>query len=63
MEFTDHELEEFRKIYEDDFHQSISIEDARSMASRLLRLYEALARPLPSERGEALDSHDASTVG
>ncbi len=54
MELTDQDLAEFQKAYEEAFNESITESEARAMASRVLRLYELLATPLPEGR-EPLD--------
>src|SRR5437879_12792230 len=50
MQFTDDDLRTFMEIYSAEFHEDISLAEAREMASRVMRLYEVLAEPLPSER-------------
>jgi hypothetical protein len=42
-------LEEFRCIYKEAFGEEISTQEAVAMTHRLLALYKALLRPLPSE--------------
>ncbi len=36
-------------IYEAEFKQKLSLQEARAMASRLVHLYAKLARPLPQD--------------
>ena len=56
MPFEDNDLKEFQTIYEEEFGEPISGQNASYMASRLVMLYEALARPLPSEKEQFTDS-------
>jgi len=58
MTFEDKDLNEFLTLYEEEFGEHLSIQDASHMASRLITLYEALARPLPSEKEQFTDSVD-----
>jgi len=46
----DHEdIEEFKNIYRKEFGEELSDAQAHEMAGRVMRLYELLARPFPSE--------------
>lgn len=54
MLLEDADVQEFKKIYEQEFGGTISDGQARIMATQVLRLYEALARPLPSEKEQLL---------
>jgi aldehyde:ferredoxin oxidoreductase len=47
---TDDRVEELRRLYKDAYNEEISVEEAREMASRLVTLYELLARKLPNEQ-------------
>lgn len=42
-------IEEFKAIYEDEFHQSLSDDEVQEIAIRLLRFFGILAKPLPEE--------------
>lgn len=44
MEIEDKTIEEFRKLYTEEFGEEISVTEARVMAKRLLTLYLALAK-------------------
>lgn len=50
MDLTEHDIETFRRIWEETFHEMLSIAQARQHAAELLELYSLLAKPLPSER-------------
>jgi hypothetical protein len=52
MMISDTRLREFQEAYKQDFGEQITLEQAREMLSRLVALYEALARPLPEEAGD-----------
>lgn len=47
MRFRDGAIEEFMEIYEREFKEKISRDEATHMAARLVRLYRVFARPLP----------------
>ena len=49
MRPSDEGVEEFRRIYKELYGENIDVDAAREMASRVLTLYELLARPLPEE--------------
>jgi hypothetical protein len=51
----DRGLQEFIQLYEDEFGEYISLEEARVMATGLLELYEALAKLLPEEEMSATE--------
>ena len=55
MLLHDDDIQEFKSIYQEEFNESLSDKEAREMASRVIRLYELLAQPLPSERVRALE--------
>ena len=46
MRVSEEGLTEFRRIYQEEFGEELSEESARDMASRVLTLYEILARPI-----------------
>lgn len=50
MRIPDQALDEFIEIYKEEFGEDISRREAGEVASRLLALYELLARKLPNER-------------
>ena len=49
MLLNQHDINEFREIYVKDSGESITDAEVREMATRITRLYELLAEPLPSE--------------
>lgn len=49
MHLSDEEINDFINLYENIYQERLSIEEAREMATRLVALYEVLARPLPGE--------------
>ncbi len=55
-------IEEFKKIYQEEFLEVLSQAEAEEMASRVVRLYELLARPLPSERADAFEKSGSSIM-
>lgn len=50
MEISNESLEEFKKIYEEEFQIKISDEEAREIAQRLLGFIALIYRPLPTEK-------------
>jgi hypothetical protein len=39
MEFTEADIQEFIAIWKEEFHEAISVEDARRSAASLIELY------------------------
>ncbi len=62
MELTHEDLAEFQRLYAEEFRETISLEEAREMASRLLQLYEILACPPATAAADALDVTARSAV-
>lgn len=50
MQLSDKSLREFIEIYKKEVGETLSLEEAREIASRLVHLYVQLARPLPGEK-------------
>jgi len=50
MRLSKEALEEFKQIYKEEFGEDLTDAEAEEMATRVMRLYELLFRPLPSER-------------
>ena len=61
MYLEDDELREFSELWEQEFHETLSIDEARAEASRLLELCLLLSRPLPEEQSVPLDPISSST--
>lgn len=49
MTISKERLQEFIRLYEEEWKEQISEDEAREIASRLLELYQLLAEGLPSE--------------
>ncbi|MEK7538469.1 MAG: hypothetical protein AAB552_01370 [Patescibacteria group bacterium] len=49
MQFTEEAINEFIEIYERNFDERISREDAVLMARRLVNMYRLFLRPLPPD--------------
>jgi hypothetical protein len=49
MEITPEALKEFKKIYEEDYRETITDAEALEMAQRVLDFFSIVARPLPEE--------------
>lgn len=52
MQLSEHAIVKFIAIYEQEFKEPISREDAVAMARRLVNLYRLFLRPLPRETAE-----------
>lgn len=50
VKISDEALNEFIAIYKEDFGDEINRKEASEMASRLVMLYEFLAKKLPNEQ-------------
>ena len=48
MDLEERDIKEFQDIWQQEFGETLSPEQARLEASLLLELYSALARPLPA---------------
>jgi hypothetical protein len=42
-------IDEFKSIYQQEFHEILSEDEAQEIALRLLRLFDILIAPLPSD--------------
>lgn len=49
MNLNENDLQDFCRIWSEEFHEEISMKEARQYASALLELYSVLARPLAAE--------------
>jgi len=54
MKLTDDDVARFRRIYKESYGEELPSEEARVLALRLIRLYQLLVRPTPSERATRL---------
>ena len=52
MRLSKEQVEEFKQIYKEEFGKGLTDAEAEEMATRVMRLYELLSRPLQSERRE-----------
>ena len=52
MRLSDESLRRFMLLYAEFYGEELTVSDARAMASRVLFLYEHLARSLPDEVDE-----------
>jgi hypothetical protein len=57
MKIDEQDLREFMQLYEAEFSEKLSLEEARVLVGRLLELYVLLARPLPRDRGHDQDQY------
>ena len=54
MQLTEEDIKEFQAAWKSDSGQTLTMEEARECATRLLHLYLHLARALPGESNTAL---------
>jgi hypothetical protein len=51
-------IDDFKRIYQAEFGEMLSDDEAQEMALRLLRVFDLLSRPLPEDAtGTAPDIH------
>lgn len=60
MQTTEKRLKEFQSLYEQEFGEKLSDEEARAMIHRLMALYQIILRPLPSTLPSAPNPRTAS---
>ena len=49
MDITDDEVQDYKCLHEQEFHEIISDTQAREIIGRIFLLYDLLCQPLPSE--------------
>ena len=47
MQFDDDDIQEYRRIWKEEFQEEISLEDARHSASMLMELFALLLQSVP----------------
>jgi hypothetical protein len=62
MQLSDESAREYQTLYERDFGEAISFEEAREIATRLVTLYAMLRNPLPEQKAYADESTSAATA-
>lgn len=50
MRLSDESLQRFMRLYQEFYGEELTVNEARAMASRVVFLYEHLAKPLPEEK-------------
>jgi flagellin-specific chaperone FliS len=53
MKLTDQDVQEYKRVHEEEFGELISDDEAREIATRVIQLYEILIQPLPDENTTA----------
>jgi|WetSurMetagenome_2_1015567.scaffolds.fasta_scaffold371891_1 hypothetical protein len=61
MYLQDDELKEFAEIWEQEFNETLSLDEARAEASRLLELCALLSKPLSEDRSDVSDPNHHPT--
>ncbi len=54
-------IEEFKKIYSQEFEEEISDEQAKELGENLLNLFKIIYRPIPKSREEGREKKDKDT--
>ena len=54
MQIRDKTVEEFKRLYKEEFGEELTVSEAQDVVFRLVHLYLKLAEPLP-DRGEQSD--------
>jgi hypothetical protein len=57
MDLDENGVQEFIRLWKEEFNETISSADARHCASGLLELFAVLTKPLPSERHSSGDGN------
>lgn len=52
MQISKERLQDFIKLYEEEFEEQLSCDEASEITSRLIDLYILLSSPLPSEQNK-----------
>ena len=60
MHLSDDDLDEFRRIYKNEFGEDITREEAREKGSSLLRLVKAVYKPITQKQVDDLEERDRS---
>lgn len=63
MQISKEDLDDFKRIYKDEFGEELTEDAASEMASDLLDLYELLMQPLPGEAPPATDQTSTPAPG
>lgn len=50
MKITEADLQEFIRLYKEEFNEDLPAAEALEMATSLVALYELLSQPLPKEK-------------
>jgi len=50
MQIPKKHLDEFKKIYKQDYGEDLSDDEAQEIAGRLIRIMKIIAQPLPGEK-------------
>jgi hypothetical protein len=63
MKISDEELDEFVRLYKEEFNEDITSAQASEMAFRLVTLYELLAQKLPEKHITPPDDPPPEPIG
>lgn len=63
MSISEERVRDFIRAYREEFGDELSADQAREMLTRLVTLYQLLARPLPEEANDQQTVEDFEDVG
>jgi hypothetical protein len=55
-------LDEFKRIYQAEFGETLTDAEAQEMGLRVLRVFDLLSRPLPEDETECLRASDSQLI-
>ena len=58
MAVTDETIKEYIQLYEEDFGETLTMEEAREIVTRLMALYEVLCSPLSGEQTQSVPDQE-----
>lgn len=61
MKISSQAIEELKAIYQEEFGERLSDQEAQEIGTRLLTLFQVIYRPLPSESSPRRDKESGDT--
>ena len=58
MQIEEESVRDYMRLYEEDFGEKLTMEEAREIVTRLVALYEVLCSRLPDEQTQKVPHHD-----
>lgn len=63
MSISEERVRDYIRVYKEEFGDDLSLDQGREMLTRLVTLYDLLARPLPDEPQRQQDVGDFGDIG